>query len=267
MNLENIIHSTAIIEGNVRLGSGNVIGPYCIFIGNINIGDGNIFSNNVVLKNNVSIGNGNEFFEFSSIGNKSQDKECTAKLSEIAVKIGDKNIIREYVTIHAGTEKDKKITIIGNKNLFMANAHIAHDCLIGHENILANSVALGGHVVIGNKIIIGGNSAVRQKVYIGDYAMIGGLTGVKKNVIPCSLVHISSEESFSVNIRGLKRNMTKDRIDEILLAFKKVLDRKSSNYLEKTTSVKSFQFKNQENQNMFSSFFDLIKHSSLGVYV
>lgn len=267
----NTIHPTAIIGQDVKMGSGNVVGPYCIIEGNINIGDNNQFLSHVVVRNTVDIGSGNLFYEFSSIGNRSQDKKCNADISLLSVKIGDENCFRESVTVHLGTGRDRFKTIIGNKNLLMANSHVAHDCIVKNNVVMANSVGLAGHVVVGNNAVIGGNAGVCQKLVIGDCAMIGGGTVIRKHVLPFSSASCSNDGDGvknSLNTIGLSRNYSEDEILNVKKIFKNVVFKKDLTYNEKVEYVKNYNSTNQDLiKRAFDEFFDEVKESKFSIYL
>ena len=165
------IHNSAIIGKNTIIGSNVEIGPYCVVEDGVKIANDNILHSNVYMSGETDIGKGNTFFPFCSIGSKPQDLKYQGEKSKLI--IGDDNIFREGTTIHRGTIQDKALTKIGNNNLFMAYAHVAHDCIVGDSNIFANSAGIAGHVEVGNFVTLGGFSAVHQFCILGDYSFIG----------------------------------------------------------------------------------------------
>ena len=191
------VHSKAKIGNNVKIGSFCVIGP------EVSIDDGTIVMSHVVIDGNTKIGKDNIIYPFACIGTNPQDLKFKGENSKII--IGDKNIIREYVTIHPGTEHGGLITKIGNDNLFMISSHIAHDCIVGSNVIIANNVPIAGHCNIENYAIIGGNSAVQQFCTVGKGSMIGGMTGVNKSIIPYTLATGNRCVYENLNLIGLKR--------------------------------------------------------------
>jgi len=187
----------AKIGKNVEIGINSIIGD------NVEIGDSSKIMSNVVIEGNTIIGKDNQIFPFACIGTNPQDLKYAGEKNQII--IGDKNIIREYVTINPGTKQGGFVTTIGNNNLFMISSHIAHDCTIGDNVIIANNVPVAGHCFIGNEAIIGGNAAVHQFCYIGKGSMIGGMTGVNKSIIPHTLVTGNRCVYENLNLVGLKR--------------------------------------------------------------
>ncbi len=200
-----MIHPTAIIEDGARLGSDVQIGPYCVVGADVSIGDGCELMSHVVISGHTRMGSGNRIFPFSAIGQIPQDLKYHGEASEVI--IGDNNQIRENVTINAGTEGGGMVTRIGNNNMLMAYAHIAHDCMLGNGIVLANCATLAGHVEVDDGAIIGGLTAIQQFVRIGRLSMIGGMSGVTKDVTPFTLLAGGYRAGLSgLNIIGLKRS-------------------------------------------------------------
>ena len=249
--MTNKIHSSAIIETSVKLGSNINIGPYCYIHGNVIIGDNCNLRSHVVIGRNVKIGKNNQFFSFTNIGDEPQDLKYEGEDS--SVEIGDNNIFRENVTVHSGTllgnKGYKNITKIGSNCLFMVGSHIAHDCIISDKVILANNATLGGHVTIGNNVIVGGLSAIKQFIRIGDYAMIGGMSGVESDVIPYSLIIGERANLAGINLIGLKRNnFSKEDINNIKQVYHNLFDNKNENFITKVNNLQ----KNHVNNNLIS---------------
>ena len=198
-----MIHKTAIVDNKSKVSSSVKIGPYSVIGPNVEIGKDVIIHSHVNISGQTKIGNGNKIYSFASIGNDPQDLKYNGEATELV--IGDNNKIREYVTIHPGTESGGGITKIGNNCLFMISSHIAHDCFVGNNVIIANNVPLGGHVNIEDNVVIGGNSAVQQFTRIGKMAMIGGMTGVLHDVIPYGLSIGNRNYLQGLNLIGLRR--------------------------------------------------------------
>ena len=147
-----MIHPTAVISESATIGENVTIGPFCVVDDNVTIGDGCILKSHVVVRGPTRIGKNNKFYQFSSIGEDCQDKKYAGEPTELV--IGDDNEFREGVTVHRGTIQDNSITIIGSRCLFMANSHVAHDCVLGNDIIIANSVAIAGHVHMDDHVIV-----------------------------------------------------------------------------------------------------------------
>jgi UDP-N-acetylglucosamine acyltransferase len=198
-----MIHKTAIIDSKAKISPNVKIGPYCVIGTNVEIEEDTIIHSHVNISGNTIIGKSNKIYPFASIGNDPQDLKYNDE--ETKLIIGNKNTIREYVTINPGTIAGGSETKIGNNCLFMISSHIAHDCNIGNNVIIANNVPLGGHVRIGDGVIIGGNSAVQQFTRIGKMSMIGGMTGVLNDVIPYGLSIGNRNFLQGLNLIGLRR--------------------------------------------------------------
>ena len=216
-----MIHQTAIIDSNAKIGNNVEIGPYCVIGSEVEISDNNKLYSHVNISGNTKVGEGNTFYPFCSIGNNPQDLKYNGEKTELV--IGKNNKIREYVTIHPGTVGGGGKTIIGDNCLFMISSHIAHDCMIGNNVILANNVPIGGHAEIGDHVVIGGNSAVQQFTRIGKMAMIGGMTGVLNDVIPYGLSIGNRNHLQGLNLIGLRRkNISNKDILELSEAYKEI---------------------------------------------
>lgn len=199
-----MIHPTAIIDSNTKIGSNVTIGPYSIIKGNIIIGSGTIIGPHVVIDSYTEIGNDCHIFQYASIGAEPQALKFEGE--ETWVKIGSRTIIREFATINRGTGFGGGITEVGEENFIMAYAHIAHDCKTGKNVILANVATLAGHVTVGDYATIGGLAAVHQFVKIGDYAYISGKAAVNKDIPPYTIGSGDRAKLYGLNHIGLKRH-------------------------------------------------------------
>ncbi len=199
-----MIHKTAIIDPKAKISSSVEVGPYSIIGPDVEINKGTIIHPHVNITGNTVIGINNKIYPFASIGTAPQDMKYKDEITKLS--IGDNNTIREYVTINPGTVQGGGFTKVGNNNLIMIGAHIAHDCIIGNNVVIANSAAIAGHVEIGDQVIIGGNCGVQQFTRIGKMAMIGGMTGVSRDVIPYGLSTGNRNYLNGINVVGLRRN-------------------------------------------------------------
>jgi len=216
-----MIHKTAIIDTKAKVSTSAIIGPYSIIGPNVEIGDQAIIQSHVNITGYTSIGKNNKIYSFASIGSDPQDIKY--KGEETKLRIGDGNTIREYVTINPGTVQGGGITRVGNNNLIMISAHIAHDCIIGNNTVIANSAAIAGHAEIEDYVIIGGNCGVQQFTRIGKMAMIGGMTGVSRDVIPYGLSTGNRNYLNGVNVVGLRRKkVTNKEIIGLTEAYKEI---------------------------------------------
>ena len=199
-----MIHKTAIIDSKAKISSNVKIGPYVIIGPDVEIDDDVTIQSHVNITGNTKIGKRNIFHPMSSIGSDPQDLKY--KGEKTILTMGDDNTIREHVTINTGTVQGGGITKVGNSNLIMIGAHIAHDCTIGNNIVMANNTAIAGHASIENSVILGAKSGVQQFVRIGKMAMIGGMTGVTRDVIPYGLSTGNRNFLDGINIVGLRRD-------------------------------------------------------------
>jgi UDP-N-acetylglucosamine acyltransferase len=216
-----MIHKTAIIDSKAVISSNVKIGPYTVIGPNVIIKEGTIIRSHVNISGSTVIGKENKIYPFSSIGNDPQDLKYNGEQTKLI--IGDKNTIREYVTINPGTIGGGGETKVGNNCLLMISSHIAHDCMIGNNVIIANNVPIGGHAQIGEGVIIGGNSAVQQFTRIGKMAMVGGMTGVLNDVIPYGLSIGNRNFLQGINLIGLRRrDISNKKILSLSEAYKEI---------------------------------------------
>jgi UDP-N-acetylglucosamine acyltransferase len=197
------IHPTAIIHPQAKLHPTVQVGPFCVIGDGVTIGAETVIGAQVVIEGLTEIGIGNRIFPGAIIGGEPQDLKY--KGGESWVKIGDYNQIREYVTINRATE-DQAITQIGDRNLLMAYAHVAHNCVIENEVIIANSVALAGHIYIESQARISGVLGVHQFVHIGRLAMVGGMSRIERDVPPFTIVEGNPSRVRTLNLIGLQRS-------------------------------------------------------------
>lgn len=213
------IHPTAVIADSVELGADVEIGPFCVLEGQVQLGDRSTLKSHVVLSGQTTIGENAEIFPFASVGHAPQDIKYGGEKTSLI--IGDNCKIREGVTINPGTLTGNGTTRIGNNCIFLANSHVAHDCLVGDNVILSNGVLLAGHVTIGNHVIMGGASAVHQFTRIGDYAFVGGLAGIENDVIPFGIALGNRAYLGGVNLVGMKRHaFSRDSIHAVRQAYR-----------------------------------------------
>lgn len=197
------IHPTAVIASSAKIGSGTVVGPYSVIGPFVSIGTENTIGSHVVIDGYTNIGNKNLIYQFASVGAAPQDKKFHGERSTL--KIGDNNVIREYVTLQPGTEGGGLCTEIGSGNLFMASTHVGHDCLVGNDNVFANAATLAGHVKVGHKVTVGGLSGIHQFVRVGDLALIGAGSMVTQDIPPYCISQGDRARLVGINTIGLQR--------------------------------------------------------------
>lgn len=213
------IHPTAIIAPDVQLGTGVQIGPYAILEDHVFIGDNTQIEAHAVIKRYTRIGMANHIHSHALVGGEPQDLKFQGEVTWL--EIGSCNRIREFTTLHRGTEGGGGLTKVGDRNLFMAYSHIAHDCRLGSDIVMSNAATLGGHVQVDDFAIIGGLSAVHQFCHIGTHAFIGGMTGVPQDLPPWMLVAGSRALVHGPNMVGLRRaGASKEMVQAFKQAFR-----------------------------------------------
>lgn len=218
--MESLIHETAVVSSSAHIAPGVTVGPYSIIEGNVTIGPDVIIGNHCVITGNTKIGAGCQFFTGAVIGSAPQDKKHVSSKNSF-LTIGDNNVFREYVTINSGTEEGGGNTTIGERNLFMAYTHVAHDCKIGSHCVVANVGHLAGHVKLEDRVIIGGLTGVHQFVRIGTMSIVGGCSKAVQDVPPYSMCDGDPMKIFGVNTVGLKRaQFSQATISTLRKAFK-----------------------------------------------
>ncbi|MEO8459478.1 MAG: acyl-ACP--UDP-N-acetylglucosamine O-acyltransferase [Dokdonella sp.] len=197
------IHPTAIIDPKAKIGAHVSVGAYSVIAADVEIGDNTWIGPHVVIDGPTRIGCDNRIYQFASLGADPQDKKFHGEAS--ALEIGDRNLIREFVTFNRGTADGGGITRIGNDNWLMAYVHIAHDCVVGNNIVVANSVALAGHVTIDDWVTLGGYTLVHQFCQIGTHAFTAMGAVINRDVPPFVMVAGSYAEAKGINSEGLRR--------------------------------------------------------------
>ncbi len=197
------VHETAIVADGARLGAGVRIGPYSVIGAEVVLGARTLVQSHAVIDGDTRLGEGNHVFPFASIGLAPQDMKFGGE--KTCVRIGDRNVFREGVTVHRGTSGGGGITEIGSDNLFMAQSHVAHDCHVGSHTIFANAATLAGHVEVSDYATVGAFSAVHQFCRVGPHAFLGGFTVATMDVLPYSKTVGNRACLFGPNTLGLKR--------------------------------------------------------------
>jgi UDP-N-acetylglucosamine acyltransferase len=217
------IHPTAVIDAGAELHESVEVGPYSVIGPQVRVGEGTWIGPHVVLNGPMTIGRRNRIFQFSSVGEISQD--MTARYEDdTRVEIGDDNVIREYVTIQRGTLKDKNtngVTRIGDKNWIMAYVHVAHDCTIGSHTVFANSTTFAGHVTVEDWVVLGGATLIHQFCRLGAHCFSAGGAGITRDVPPFLVVQGNPAVPRGINIEGIRRrNFSTDDLADIKLAYR-----------------------------------------------
>jgi UDP-N-acetylglucosamine acyltransferase len=214
------IHASAIVDPQAQVAESAEIGPYCVIGAEVSIGAGTRLMGHVFVDGPTTIGDENVFFPYSTVGVASQDLKYHGERAE--TRIGSRNKIREFVTIHRGTEGGGGLTSIGDDNLLMAYAHVAHDCRVGSHAILGHGATLGGHVTVEDWAGVGAGTAVHQFCRIGRHCYIGGYSVVTQDVLPFSLTVSAREiKVFGANRTGMeRREFANESIEALQTAFR-----------------------------------------------
>jgi UDP-N-acetylglucosamine acyltransferase len=197
------VHPTAIVAPGAKLAPDVCIGPYSLIGPEVALGSGTVVASHVVITGRTTIGRDNRIFQFSSVGEIPQDRKYGGEPT--ATEIGDRNVIREFVTIHAGTGQDRGRTTIGNRNLFLAYTHVAHDCVVGDDTTFSNNAQLAGHVVVENFAVLGGFVGVHQFCRIGAHSMVAAGSIVLQDVPPFVTAAGYPAKPRAANTEGLRR--------------------------------------------------------------
>ena len=212
------LHPTAIVHEGAKIGAGAEVGPYCILGSGAVIGRSVRLISHVVVEGLTEIGEHCVVHPFAVLGGAPQ--HLAHKGEPTRLTIGDRNIIREHVTMHSGTALGRGVTTVGSDGLYMVGSHVAHDCIVGDHVVFANNATLGGHVQVGDYVFMGGLSAVHQWSRIGRHSFIGGLAPVTKDVIPYALVG-NDAHLEGMNLVGLKRRgFARDTINDLRAAYR-----------------------------------------------
>jgi UDP-N-acetylglucosamine acyltransferase len=208
------IHATALVALRAELADDVSVGPYSVIGADVRIGPGSSIGPHCVVEGHTTIGRDNRIFQFASIGAEPQDKKYAGEPTRL--EIGDRNTIREFVTINTGTVQDLGLTALGDDNWIMAYVHIAHDCRIGNHTIIANATQLGGHVHLGDWVFLGGLSGVHQFVRVGAHAMTGFQTRLSQDLPPYVTAAGNPASATGINAEGLRRrDFSPERIAQV----------------------------------------------------
>jgi UDP-N-acetylglucosamine acyltransferase len=212
------LHPTAIVDSAATLAEDVQIGPYCVIGPQVEIGKGSRLLSHVTIAGRTRVGNDCIMHPFVALGEPPQDFKF--KGGEVSLEIGDRNTMREHVTMHMGTETGRGVTRVGAGGYFMVGSHVAHDCIVGDNVVFANNASVGGESTVGDFVIMGGLSALHQKCRIGKYAFIGGGAAVTGDVIPYGMAD-NHGWLAGLNLVGLKRRgFSRDVIHDLRTAYR-----------------------------------------------
>ena len=224
------IHPTAIVHPDATIGAGTTVGPYATIGGQVRIGRDCRIGASAVIDGWTEIGDANEIFPMASVGLIPQDLKFGGEQTRLV--IGNRNVIREFATIHRGTAGGGGLTRIGDHNLFMAYAHVAHDCFIGNETIFGNGATLAGHVTVEDYANVGAYSGVHQFCRVGSHAFIGGYSVVTKDALPYAKTVGNRARIYGLNTIGLvRRKFSQDAIAKLRRAYRYLLHSNTSRAL------------------------------------
>lgn len=212
------IHPTAIVEPGAQLGAGVTLGAYSFVGRETTIGDGTTLHHHATVEGLTSVGQQCEIFPFTCIGTKTQDLKY--KGGRVGVRIGDRNVFREYVSVHTATN-DGEFTTIGDDNLLLAYCHVAHDCRLGNHIIASNEVGIAGHCIVEDNVTLGAKCGVHQFCRIGAYVMVGAMSKVVQDVPPFLIADGNPAIARSINKIGLERHgFAPERLEAVKHAFR-----------------------------------------------
>lgn len=253
------VHPTAVVHPDAQLHETVEVGPLAVIGPKVKIGAGTRVGPHAVIEGRTTLGARNRVFQFASLGAAPQDLKYAGEDTELI--IGDDNQIREFTTLHIGTAGGGGATRIGSRNLFMANSHVAHDCVVGNGCILANSAALGGHVTVEDHVIFSGLTAVHQFTRVGRHAFVAGGAMVVMDVPPYCMAQGDRAELVGLNTVGLERHgFTEAQIGRIKEAYK-ILFRSKLQMAEAVARIKAEMGGNPE----IDHFLDFISQSKRGL--
>lgn len=224
MQAQTVIHPSSVIEPGARIGDGVRIGPFCHVSADAVLGDGVELIGHVSIMSATTLGAGTKVYPMATLGAPPQNTKHKGGRSTLVV--GSNCMIREGVTMHAGTDTSRGETTVGNNGNFLAYTHIAHDCIVGDNVTFANGATLGGHCEIGNNVTIGGLTAVHQFTRVGDNAFLGGCSAIIGDVIPFGMARGNYAKLRGLNIVGLKRSgLPRSEIYLLRRAYRMIFDR------------------------------------------
>ena len=219
------IHDTAIVHPGAVIGAGTVVGPYSVIGNGVRLGKRCRIGASAVIDGDTEIGDGCQFFPFTSIGLIPQDLKFRGEKTRLV--IGHRNMFREGVTVHRGTRGGGALTLIGNDNVFMAYAHVAHDCIVGNRNIFGNGATLGGHVVVEDEAAVSAYSGVHQFCRVGRQAFVGGYSVITKDAVPYGRTVGNRARIYGLNTIGLvRRACSPETVTKLKKAYRYLLQSK-----------------------------------------
>jgi UDP-N-acetylglucosamine acyltransferase len=256
------VHRTAIVEDGASLADGVVVGPYAFIGPEVTIGPGTRLDHGVIIEGRTTLGADNHLFPYCVVGTIPQDKKYAGEPAN--VEIGNRNHIREHVTIHIGTKQGGELTSIGDDNLIMAGAHVGHDCHVGNNCILANYTGLAGHVTIEDHAILGGQTGIHQFVRVGAHCITSGGSKVGKDIPPFTVAQGYPARLRGINHVGLKRRGFSDQTIRLLRqVYRAVFFGQEAPFQELLEKVRA-EFQGSHEAKSFLDFLELAANSDRG---
>ena len=257
------IHATALVALRAELADDVSVGPYAVIGADVRIGPGSSIGPHCVVEGHTTIGRDNRIFQFASIGAEPQDKKYAGEPTRL--EIGDRNTIREFVTINTGTVQDVGLTALGDDNWIMAYVHIAHDCRIGNHTIIANATQLGGHVHLGDWVFLGGLSGVHQFVRVGAHAMTGFQTRLSQDLPPYVTAAGNPAGATGINTEGLRRRgFSPERIAQVK-QMHRLLYRQGLTLADGVKAIAALRGQLEGSDGDIASMLDFLAHADRGI--
>ena len=257
------IHATALVALRAELADDVSVGPYAVIGADVRIGPGSSIGPHCVVEGHTTIGRDNRIFQFASIGAEPQDKKYAGEPTRL--EIGDRNTIREFVTINTGTVQDVGLTALGDDNWIMAYVHIAHDCRIGNHTIIANATQLGGHVHLGDWVFLGGLSGVHQFVRVGAHAMTGFQTRLSQDLPPYVTAAGNPASATGINAEGLRRrDFSPERIAQVK-QMHRLLYRQGLTLTDGVNAIAALRGQLEGSDDDISLMLDFLAHADRGI--
>jgi UDP-N-acetylglucosamine acyltransferase len=258
-----LIHPTAIVDSKAQLAESVEVGAYSVIGPHVSIGPNSKIGPHVVIEGHTTIGSDNTIFQFASIGAAPQDKKYKGEPTQL--QIGDRNTIREFVTLNRGTAQDAGVTRLGNDNWIMAYVHVAHDCQLGDNIILANNATLAGHVHLGDWVFLGGFTSVHQFCHIGAHAMTAFTAAVSQDIPPFVTAAGNRAVPAGINSEGLKRRgFSSEQIAAIKRGYR-IVYRSSLPLDEAKTALQAEEGKSPDAAQYLRQLREFIESSSRGI--
>jgi UDP-N-acetylglucosamine acyltransferase len=257
------IHRTAVIEDGAQIDPSATIGAFSVIGPNVTIGAGTTVGSHTVIEGHTSIGVDNRIAHHAAVGGAPQDMKYAGEPTRLL--IGDRNVIREFTTIHTGTTQDGGETTIGNDNWIMAYVHIAHDCHVGNHTVFSSNAQIAGHVVVGDWAILGGMSGVHQSVRIGAHSFLGGASALVQDLPPFVMAAGEKAQPHAINIEGLRRRgFTPGEISALRAAYRTVY-KNGLSFEEAKAELNSDLERCEEGQAHLKLFLDFIASTKRGI--